>query len=259
MIVEPWDADLYERFIHWRTQPSRDLAGRIELDSPEFVVDLGCGTGNSTAVCRERWPRSRILGIDSSASMLDRAHESNVEAEFRHESIESWLCSEERADVLFSAAALQWVKRHELLFPSLIGRVNEGGALAVQMPDYQAPAHIALRQLADSPLWAQSFASGSPEEWVSHAPHIYFDLLTGRSRHVEVWRTEYMHPVESLKEIVQWYSATGLRPYRDALQDPETWQRFLLDYREVLTDVYPELASGARMLSIPRIFVVAYR
>lgn len=258
MVAESWDADLYERFIDWRTQPSRDLASRIQVESPEFVVDLGCGTGISTSVCRCRWPGSRILGIDNSPSMLDRGRELRIEAEFRHDSIESWLSLGERADVLFSSSALQWLPRHEELFPSLLERVNAGGALGVQIPDYQAPGHVALRQLATSPLWGQAFKSGSPEEWVSHAPLKYFDLLMGRCRHVEVWRTEYLYPVATVDEIVKWYSSTGLRPYRAAIPDPEHWERFLVDYSEVLKDVYPELATGARLLSIPRIFLVAY-
>ena len=50
-----WNSQLYLRYERERTQPSIDLASRIDLDSPAAIIDLGCGPGNSTRVPRERW------------------------------------------------------------------------------------------------------------------------------------------------------------------------------------------------------------
>ena len=66
----PWDADQYLRFGDERTGAAADLVARIDLPRPESIVDLGCGPGNSTRLLRARWPRARVLGLDSSPEMI---------------------------------------------------------------------------------------------------------------------------------------------------------------------------------------------
>ena len=65
--MSSWNPTQYLTFSEWRTRPSLDLVQRIAVPSPGRIVDLGCGPGNSTAVCRERWPtassRSAISSI----------------------------------------------------------------------------------------------------------------------------------------------------------------------------------------------------
>jgi len=46
-----WDSQLYLRYEQERTQPSIDLASRIDLDSPAAIIDLGCGPGIARAFC----------------------------------------------------------------------------------------------------------------------------------------------------------------------------------------------------------------
>jgi trans-aconitate 2-methyltransferase len=71
--VAGWDDAQYLRFADERTRAARELLSRVPLVSPERVVDLGCGPGNSTALLRERWPAARVTGVDSSAERLARA------------------------------------------------------------------------------------------------------------------------------------------------------------------------------------------
>ncbi|MEN0071812.1 MAG: methyltransferase domain-containing protein, partial [Propionicimonas sp.] len=48
------------------------LAGRLRSD-PAVLLDLGCGSGSSTAALARAIPRARIIGVDASAGMLARA------------------------------------------------------------------------------------------------------------------------------------------------------------------------------------------
>ncbi len=69
-----WNPDQYLRFSSDRLRPAVDLVSRISIESPESILDLGCGTGTATAILRERFPSASILGIDSSAEMLEVAN-----------------------------------------------------------------------------------------------------------------------------------------------------------------------------------------
>lgn len=55
---------------------SRIVLARIRPNrEPRLVVDLGCGDGSATLTLARRWPEARIVGIDASPQMLDRARE----------------------------------------------------------------------------------------------------------------------------------------------------------------------------------------
>ena len=68
-----WDPGQYLRFADERLRPALDLLGRVPLNSPARVVDLGCGAGNVTAILKQRFPAAEVIGIDGSAAMLEKA------------------------------------------------------------------------------------------------------------------------------------------------------------------------------------------
>src|SRR5260221_6697305 len=118
---------LYLQFSNERLRPSQDLLERIPNLDPKRIVDLGCGPGSSTSVLRARWPHAEIAGIDSSASMLDRARQNDASVAWAQADIAAWEPAES-VDLIFSNAALHWVKGHRLLIPRLCGCLpNPGG------------------------------------------------------------------------------------------------------------------------------------
>ena len=68
-----WDPSQYLRFGDDRLRPALDLLSRVQLNAPTVAYDLGCGSGTSTVILKERWPEAEVIGIDPSTSMLDRA------------------------------------------------------------------------------------------------------------------------------------------------------------------------------------------
>ena len=65
-----WNPSLYLEFADERTRPAAELTARIAQQPVKLAVDLGCGSGNSTALLRAAWPEARIIGVDNSAAML---------------------------------------------------------------------------------------------------------------------------------------------------------------------------------------------
>ncbi len=149
-----WSAAQYVKFEGERTRPARDLVQRIPFAHAESAADIGCGPGNSTEILRERYPQARIVGVDSSADMIDAARKRLPDVAFEIGDIREWR-PERPLDVILANAVLQWIPGHETLLPALIAKLGPGGALAVQTPDnLEEPSHLLMREIASDGPWA---------------------------------------------------------------------------------------------------------
>jgi trans-aconitate 2-methyltransferase len=260
-----WNAAAYLKFGDERTRPCRDLVARVEVALPRRVIDLGCGPGNSTAVLRARWPKAEVIGLDNSAEMLekartdDQARNDGQAALWVQGDIARWTIEEgERFDVVFSNAALQWVPDHAALFPRLFGRVATGGALAVQLPAYSdQPGQRLIREIARSTKWQARFTK-VPVDWRTESVGFYYDVLAPLAARLELWETEYVHVVEGTQAVVEWYRATGLRPFLQALGTEGDRAEFVAEYHAALEPHYRPQKDGRVLFPFRRLFVVAY-
>jgi trans-aconitate 2-methyltransferase len=256
-----WNADQYLKFAAERTQPSRDLLARIGIDRPSRVIDLGCGPGNSTSLLVGRWAGADVSGLDNSAAMIDQANRDYPDQRWMVGDIAEWAAkSGEPFDVVFSNAALQWVPNHAELYPALFRRVAPGGALAIQVPiNLDAPAHVAMRELASTPAWACLLPPDGVREWHVHDAGFYYGLLAPAAARLDLWETEYIHVMDGPAGIVEWYKGTGLRPFLDALPTDADRANFLADYTDRIADAYPTQPDGRVLFPFRRFFLVAYR
>lgn len=253
-----WDADQYLKFQRERTQPAIDLAARVRLEAPQRIVDVGCGPGNSTAVLAKRWPNTELSGLDSSAEMLETARESQPGVHWFQADISSWE-PETKYDLLFSNAVLQWVPNHESIFPRLMSFLDPGGALAVQLPmHYDSPLHYLVKEVSELPEWSEQTAEAR-QALGSESRSFYYDLLAPLSAELEIWETEYIHVMESVGAILEWFRGTGLRPYLEALPDDRERARFETELLERYTAAYPLQANGKVLFPFRRLFIVAYQ
>lgn len=134
----PWNPTVYNQFKDIRFKPFYDLSELVTADKIEHAVDLGCGTGEQTAILSEQFSQATFLGVDSSAEMLSKSHQLETERlKFRQSSVENFLAEPKTWDLIFSNAALQWLEDHQVLFPKIISKLNDGGQLAIQMPYQQ--------------------------------------------------------------------------------------------------------------------------
>jgi trans-aconitate 2-methyltransferase len=252
--VPTWDASQYLKFHEERTQPCRDLAARIAV-TPRWIIDLGCGPGNSTQVLAARWPGAELTGLDNSADMISQARAAHPDGRWIAADIEHWAAGDDAYDLVFSNAALHWLHDHARLFPRLMSHVMEDGALAVQVPgNWDSAAHRLMRNIA-----AKFPATENAREWFTHDLGFYYDVLAAHSRRVDLWSTEYIHVMDGPEQIVEWYKGTGMRPFLDALAGAEDRERFLGMYLDGIREAYPRHDDGRVLFPFRRIFLIAYR
>ena len=256
-----WNPDLYLRFADERTRPCRDLVARVAIDSPQRIVDLGCGPGNSTQVLTERWPEANTIGLDSSNEMIAAARHDYPSQTWLCDDIVKWAVTDSQEfDVVFSNAALQWVPDHATTFPQLVKKVKRGGAFAMQVPgNMNASAHHLMRELSTSATWKKRFPAAGVREWHVLDLPAYYDILAPYSVRIDAWETEYFQVLPSAEAIVEWYRGTGLRPFLDALPSEDDREQFTHNYLQQIRAAYPTRPSGHVLFPFRRLFVIAYR
>src|SRR5687768_6936706 len=172
-MTHTWDPDRYLTYADERGRPFVDLISRIDAESPQRVVDLGCGPGNLTALLAARWPGATVTGLDSSPAMVEAARRDVPGLAFDVADLRDWR-PDAPVDVLVSNATLQWVPGHLDLLPSLAGAVAPGGWFAFQVPgNFDEPSHTLRRDVAAEPAYARFTAGAAHPD--SHDPADYYD------------------------------------------------------------------------------------
>ena len=251
-----WSPETYLKFEDERTRPARDLVNAVPLANPSFVVDIGCGPGNSTELLVECFPAARHLGFDTSPAMLDKARARLPNVEFRLADAATFK-PDAPPDLMFANAVFQWLPGHLGLFVHLMGELAPGGVLAVQMPDNIAePSHALMAEVAASGRWTDKLrdAARAPLPPV----RAYYEALKPHCRRLDIWHSIYNHPLADAAAVVDWVSSTGLKPFLDPLDDEEKAD-FLAAYTAEVAAAYPPLSSGGVLLRFPRLFIVATR
>src|SRR4051795_13535248 len=125
-----WDPGQYLRYADLRGRPFVELTGRIAAESPSYVVDLGCGTGELTAMLAERGPDATVLGVDSSPDMVTtaQAHAIDGRLSFERADLREWR-PDRLVDVVTANAVLQWVPDHLNLLAEVVGWLEPDGWL----------------------------------------------------------------------------------------------------------------------------------
>ena len=151
----PWDPATYLQFKDVRFRPFFDLMNLVNAKGLHHGVDIGCGTGEQTALLSQRFEGSRFLGIDASKEMLAVSKQfENSKLHFELSTVEQFVEKGSKWDLIFSNAALQWCDDHHALFAKLISKLHVGGQLAVQMPYQKENAlnHMLLELVDEKPF-----------------------------------------------------------------------------------------------------------
>ncbi len=131
-----WDASAYDRLADPQRAWGRTVLARAALRGDETVLDAGCGAGGLTAEILEQLPRGRVIAIDGSAQMVERARV-QLEARFgdrvRVEVADlTGFTLERPVDVIFSNAVFHHIPDHPALFRCLWQALRPGGRLVAQ-------------------------------------------------------------------------------------------------------------------------------
>ncbi len=252
-----WDPSQYLRFEGHRIRPAIELLQRINLDAPDQIVDLGCGTGNTTALLRNRWPEADVTGVDNSGAMLAIAEHDYPDVNWVDATIETW---EPNApmDLIFANAALHWVDDHDQLIPRLASFLKPGGVLAFQVPDnVNEPTHQLAYDTAFRGEWADVLGP-LERPWPVRPPVDYARILTPLAQSVDAWSTTYVQSMAGKNPVAEWTKGSVLRPMLSLLTDAQG-EQFFATYAARILEAYPPESDGSTLLTFRRVFAIAVR
>ncbi len=257
MAATGWDPGQYLRFADERLRPALDLLAQVPLESPQRVVDLGCGAGNVTTILKRRFPAAEVIGVDGSAAMLEKARAVAPDCRFVQADMAAWE-PEAPPSLIYSNAALHWLGGHDRLFPRLLSLLAPGGVLAVQMPAmHDSPMRRLQLQMAQSGPWAETLRGHVSARDILSAGEDR-DLLRPHATTLEMWETIYMHALSGDDAVVEWAAGSSLRPFLEPL-NPELRTAFRQAYAAALRPHYPRRADGTTLFPFRRLFMVARR
>lgn len=236
-----WNPEVYDQFKEERSAPFFDLLNLVESRTGISVIDLGCGTGELTSKLLDYLEDSKVLGIDSSEEMLEKAAQFKTSRLiFEKRSIEEQLHLGDTYDLIISNAAIQWCNNHKELFPRIISKVNKGGQLAVQIPsNHEYVVHQLLRKISGTEPYKTAYHSWERESPVLKIEDYTQILFDNKGGEITVYEKVFPHVLENVEAVFTWASGTAMLPYIERLPN-DLKEQFKNDYKKELQNIFPE-------------------
>lgn len=236
-----WNPGVYDQFKEERSAPFFELLKLVKSKSNLSVIDLGCGTGELTSKLLDYLEDSKVLGIDSSAEMLQKAtHFKTSRLSFEKRNIEAQLDLNDTFDLIVSNAAIQWCSNHKELFPRIISKIKAGGQLVVQVPsNHEYIVHQELRTVAETEPYKTAFDSWQREYTVLKIEEYAKILFDNKGAEITVYEKVFPHVLENAEAIFTFTSGTAMLPYVDRLPE-DLKEQFKKDYKNKLQNIFPE-------------------
>src|ERR1051326_1309588 len=109
--MSQWDPSLYQSSHSFVWEHARGLVELLSPQGGERILDVGCGTGQLTAEIARTG--AQVLGIDSSAAMIEEARSNFPGLRFERIDVRE-LAFQDAFDSIFSNAVLHWVREAEV-------------------------------------------------------------------------------------------------------------------------------------------------
>jgi trans-aconitate 2-methyltransferase len=242
-----WDPELYNRFRQYRAEPVQMMIEWLVLGRDERIIDLGCGSGENTIELARRAEAAVVEGVDSSPAMIDRATKLRAGLDpatggrvtFTIGDMRDFSASNEYT-VVFSNAALQWVRDHSRVLTACYRALRPGGRLAVQVPaNEHETAQATMHAMAAEAPWREWLASvRTPSDRSVRAPDEYAAILAEIGyADIDCHYHEFHHPMNDAGEVVEFSRATSLRPFLARLP-PQRHEAFIAELTRRLEDAY---------------------
>lgn len=258
-----WNPEKYHNSSSAQSKWAHELIAKLSLSGDERILDLGCGDGAVTAYIAGLVPKGEITGIDSSPDMIGFAKESYPSSQYPNLSFIQKDMQDigfhEDFHVVFSNAALHWVRDHASLLKKIAQSLVPGGRILVQCGgegNAKDFFDIAFPMIRKEP-WNKYFTDFStPYNFYSDVEYIGWLKAAG----LKPVRVELLHKdMEQAGRdgIISWIHSTWL-PFTERLPDIIK-DEFVSTLADTYIKAHPADSRGVIHVRMVRLEVEAVR
>lgn len=207
----PWNPDLYQEKHSFVWQLSQGLVDLLEPQPGEWILDLGCGTGQLTQAIAERG--AMVIGIDADPAMIAEAKQQSPHLTFEVADARQFTLADP-VDAIFSNATLHWVDDPVAAIQHMAAALKPGGRLVAEFggKDNMAKVLEAIATARDQLNFGPSPAS----PWYFPAIGEYASLLEQHGFEVQLARLyDRTTPLEGKDGLLHWLQMFATRFWAD--------------------------------------------
>ena len=222
-MAHEFDGKKYEQASEHQKEWGNKLIGELNLKATDQVLDLGCGDGTLTAQIAELVPRGEVLGIDASQGMIDAAvARAGGNLRFLKQDVND-LDFMDQFDLVFSNAALHWVRNHGRLLEMVFRALRANGRVRFNFAGDGNCANFfkVIGEAMRHPDFAHYFKHF---EWPWYMPSVpeYRKLAaTSQLREVQVWGENEDRFFPDADTMVGWVDQPSIVPFLAQVADPD--------------------------------------
>lgn len=228
-----FDGKKYKLASKHQKEWGNDLISQLSFKGNETVLDLGCGDGILTEQLSLFVPNGKVLGIDASMNMIKTAkkiQKSNLE--FAHININE-MNFENEFDLIFSNAALHWVKDHKRLLKNAYKALKTNGEILWDFGGFGNCSNFidVIQKKISEDNYAKYFENfewpwfmPSKEQYTELVSTVGFSTFTIN----EVNRDRYF---SNASEMIQWIDQPSIVPFIKYIPDEfkETFRQEVIE------------------------------
>lgn len=228
-----FDGREYERASAHQQEWGNRLISELNLTGNERILDLGCGDGKLTESLSILVPNGCVLGIDASQGMIDVAKQKEKDnLTFKLMDINT-LELHDKYDVIFSNAALHWVKDHQRLWQNLKTILSEKGIVRFNFAADGNCAHFLkiIREAITMDEYKKYFVNF---EWPWYMPTVeeYKKIVEPLSfSELKIWGENADRLFPDKESIIGWINQPSIVPFLKCIEESkkDKFRNYVID------------------------------
>lgn len=217
-----FDGEKYKQASGHQKEWGQKVISDIVLAGAETILDLGCGDGRLSKQLADLATEGKVLGIDASQGMIKTAREvEGLNLSFLCLDIND-MDFDSEFDLIFSNAALHWVKDHDRLLKNCRRALKDNGLIRFNFAGDGNCANFfeVIREVMNHPAYREFFQDYC---WPWYMPKVgdYEKLVAKHGfKELKVWEENADRYFAGPDDLIKWIDQPSIVPFLKSV--PET-------------------------------------